>query len=103
MPSACKRDKLEPMTYYGSKELAASFRTVRNNTLTIAEEIPEDKYDFRASPESRSVAQTLVHMAIVTKMPAQIHFVEPLTDLSGFDFFGFFGSGLSAVIRNCGR
>ena len=80
------------MTYYGSKELAASFRTVRNNTLTIAEEIPEDKYDFRASPESRSVAQTLVHMAVVTKLSAQIHFVEARTDLNGFDFFGFFGS-----------
>src|SRR5207302_1934686 len=92
MPSACKRDKLERMTYYGSKDLAASFRTVRNNTLTIAEEIPEDKYDFRASPESRSVAQTLVHMAVVTKLSAQIHFVEARTDLNGFDFFGFFGS-----------
>ena len=69
MPSACKRDKLERMTYYGSKELAASFRTVRNNTITIAEEIPEDKYGFRASPETRSVAQTLVHMAIVSKLP----------------------------------
>ncbi len=40
------------MTYYGGKELAASFRTVRNNTSKIAEEIPENKYDFRASPET---------------------------------------------------
>ena len=31
------------MTYYGGKELAASFRQVRDNTITIAEEIPEDK------------------------------------------------------------
>ncbi len=36
------------MTYYGGKELAAAFRTVRNNTIKIAEEIPEDKYDFQA-------------------------------------------------------
>ncbi len=79
------------MTYYGSKELAASFRTVRNNTITIAEEIPEDKYDFRASPETRSVAQTLVHMAIVGRLPQQIHFVEARTDLNGFDFMTFFG------------
>ena len=28
------------MTYYGGKELAAAFRTVRNNTIQIAEEIP---------------------------------------------------------------
>ena len=79
------------MTYYGSKELAASFRTVRNNTLTIAEEIPEEKYDFRASPDCRSVAQTLVHMAVVGRLPQQIHFVEARTDLNGFDFMGFFG------------
>ena len=40
------------MNYYGAKDLAASFRTVRKNTIQIANEIPEDKYDFRASPES---------------------------------------------------
>jgi hypothetical protein len=68
------------MTYYGSKELAASFRTVRNNTIIIAEEIPEDKYDFRAAPDTRSVAQTLVHMAVVAKLPQQIHFVEARTN-----------------------
>jgi hypothetical protein len=27
---------------YGAKDLAAAFRTVRKNTLIIAEEIPED-------------------------------------------------------------
>ncbi len=32
------------MTDYGGKELAASFRTVRTNTIQIAEEIPEGKY-----------------------------------------------------------
>ena len=36
------------MTYYGGKELAAAFRTVRKNTIQIAEDIPEDKYDFQA-------------------------------------------------------
>lgn len=51
------------MTYYGATELAASFRTVRANTITIAEEIRENKYDFRAVPDTRSVAQTLVHIA----------------------------------------
>ena len=47
------------MTYYGGKQLAAAFRTVRNNTIKIAEEIPEGKYDFRPSPDTRSVQQTL--------------------------------------------
>ena len=52
------------MTYYGAKEIAAAFRQVRSNTLQIANEIPEDKYGFKPSPESRSIGQTLVHMAL---------------------------------------
>ena len=83
------------MTYYGAKELAASYRTVRNNTLTIAEEIPEDKYDFRPAPDSRSIAQTLVHIAVTVRLPEQIHFVEGRSTLSGFDFMGFFGGILA--------
>jgi hypothetical protein len=31
------------VNYYGGKELAGSFWTVRKNTLAIAEDIPEDK------------------------------------------------------------
>jgi uncharacterized damage-inducible protein DinB len=81
------------MTYYGSKELAASFRTVRANTLKIAEEIPEDKYDFRPTPESRSVAQTLVHVAVSVRIQQEVHFNgEPRTTLAGLDFFGLMGA-----------
>lgn len=80
------------MTYYGSKELAASFRTVRANTIKIAEEIPEDKYAFRATPESRSVAETLAHIAVATKIQQQINFIEARTTLVGFDFFALMGA-----------
>ena len=52
------------MTYYGSKNLAASFRQVRGNTIQAAEEIPENKYGFTATPETRSIGQTLVHIAL---------------------------------------
>ena len=52
------------MTYYGGKEMAASFRTVRENTLKIADEIPEDKYGFKPSSESRGIGQTLTHIAL---------------------------------------
>ena len=52
------------MNYYGGKELAAAFRTVRNNTVKIAEEIPENKYDFKPAPDCRSIGQTLVHIAL---------------------------------------
>ena len=79
------------MTYYGSKELAAAFRTVRKNTLAIAEDIPEEQYGYRATPETRTVAQTLVHIAVLTRVPQQIHFLDRRTSLEGFDFFGLMG------------
>src|SRR5215472_4495276 len=79
------------MTYYGPKELAASFRTVRNNTLTIAQEIPEDKYSFSPAPGCRTVAQTLVHIALAPRVQNQIHWVDHCSDLKNFDFFALFG------------
>jgi uncharacterized damage-inducible protein DinB len=77
------------MTYYGPKEMAASFRTVRGNTIKIAEEIPEESYSFRAAPECRSVAETLVHIAVGPRFQEQIHFIEHRDNLVGFDFFAF--------------
>jgi len=61
------------MTYYGGKELAESFRTVRNNTIQIAEEIPEDRYSFKPSPDSRTIGQTLAHIAMVTAFQTYVH------------------------------
>src|SRR3984893_18524791 len=80
------------MTFYGAKDLADSLRTVRKNTLIIAEEIPEDRYSFRATPETRTVAQILTHIAVVQRMPEQIHFIERRTTLEGFDFPEFMRS-----------
>src|SRR6516162_2824650 len=79
------------MTYYGSKEMAASFRTVRGNTLKVAEEIPEEKYSFRPAPGCRTVAETLVHIAMGPRLAQQIHFEEHRATLEGFDFFAFMG------------
>ena len=61
------------MTYYGGKELAASFLTVRNNTIQIAQEIAEDSYSFKPSPDSRSIGQTLAHIAMVTNFQLHVH------------------------------
>ena len=61
------------MTYYGGKELAASFRTIRNNTIKIAEEIPENRYDFRAAPDTRTIGQTLTHIALGPSFQYHIH------------------------------
>ena len=61
------------MTYYGGQELAEAFRKVRKNTVQIAEDIPEDKYGFKPSPESRSIGQTLAHIATATTFPMMLH------------------------------
>jgi uncharacterized damage-inducible protein DinB len=74
------------MIYYGAKELAASARTVRGNTITIARDIPEDKYAFKPVPECRSVAQLMVHIALSYRFQYQVHAVEKRKTLEGFDF-----------------
>ena len=79
------------MTYYGAKDLAASFRTVRKNTIIIAEEIGEQHYGFRPTPETRTIAQILVHIAATPTAAEQIHAVQRLTTLAGFDFPTLFG------------
>ena len=45
------------MIDYSGKDLARAFRTVRKNTIQIANEIPEAQYGFRPSADSRSVAE----------------------------------------------
>jgi uncharacterized damage-inducible protein DinB len=79
------------MNYYGAKDLAGGFLTVRKNTITIAEEIPETDYEFRATPDVRTVAQTLVHIGLASQLQQQIHAVERRTTLVGFDFPSLFG------------
>jgi uncharacterized damage-inducible protein DinB len=76
------------MHRYGGKNLAESFRTVRRNTIKIAEDIPEDKYAFRATPDTRSVGQLLTHIALLHRMPQQIHQTEKRKTLEGFNFPG---------------
>jgi uncharacterized damage-inducible protein DinB len=79
------------MTYYGPKEIAASFRTVRKNTLMIAEEIPEDKYSFQPAPGARTVAQTLIHISNMHRFQLALHRDAKVNTLAGFDFPSFVG------------
>lgn len=74
------------MNYYGGKELAESFRTVRKNTLAVAQDIPEEKYSFRAAPDIRTVGETLAHIALAPTFQKQIHGQERRATLEGFDF-----------------
>lgn len=61
------------MYTYDAKKLSDAFRTVRKNTIQIAEEIPEDKYDYRPAEGTRTVAETLKHLAVCTDWPIDAH------------------------------
>ena len=76
------------MTYYGPKEIASSFRTVRANTLKIAEDIPEDKYSFSPAAGSRTVAQTLIHISNIHRFQLAI---AKISTMVGFDFMALMG------------
>jgi len=73
------------MTYYGGKELAASFRTVRANSIQVAEDIPESQYDFRAAPGCRSIGRTLAHIAIASGFQMHTH-SNKIDDLKKVNF-----------------
>ena len=74
------------MNYYGAKELAESFRTVRNNTILTAQDIPEDKYAFSAAEGTRTIEKMLTHIALGHRFQLWFHAVEKRTNFDGFDF-----------------
>ena len=71
---------------YTSADLARSFRTVRQNTLLIAHDIPEDKWSFHAAPGSRTIAELFAHIAALTRTPQQLHLVEEKTFITPDEF-----------------
>ena len=79
------------MDYYGAKDLADSFRTVRKNTIQVAEDIPEDKYSFRAAPDTMSVAEILAHLATTPHWAQQCHFIEKKAAVTMEDFGRWMG------------
>src|SRR5260370_32901208 len=74
------------MHLYGPKQLADSIRTVRKNTILIAEDIPEEQYGYRPTADSRSVAENLIHIAMVSRLDRILHEEEHVATLEGFDF-----------------
>jgi uncharacterized damage-inducible protein DinB len=80
------------MTYYGPQKLAESTRAVRQHTITIAVDIPEEGYDYRPAPGSRSVRETLLHIVAMTQFDMRVHGEEKLDSLEGLDIRGFFAS-----------
>lgn len=79
------------MSTYGGKELASAFRTVRKNTIQVAEDIPESKYGHVPAAECKSVARMLAHIAVSTQIWEEIHKKQRLTTLVGLDYFGLRG------------
>lgn len=77
------------MHSYGGKEMADAFRTVRKNTIQIAEDIPEDQYGYRATPEVQTVAEELAHVAASTWWAHQVHQVDKKAFISFEDFAAF--------------
>lgn len=61
------------MTSYGATELADGFRTVRQNTIAIAEDIREVDYSFKTAPGMITVAETLAHVATIYLWQVEIH------------------------------
>lgn len=80
------------MTYYGAKELAESWRTVRRNTIQVAEDIPEEKYSYRAAPDTMSVAEMLAHLACTPHWAQECHFVEKRSSVTMDDFGKWMGA-----------
>ncbi len=72
------------MLCYGAKDLARSLRTVRKNTIQIAEEIPESKLDFSPAPGTRTVRQLLTHIAMADGF-SSVH-REKRTSFEGINF-----------------
>ena len=79
------------MTYYGAKEIAESFRTVRRNTIQVAEDIPEEKYSYRAAPDTMSVGEILSHLATTPHWAQQCFFNEKKTNVVMDDFVRWMG------------
>ena len=73
------------MDCYAGKELADAFRTVRKNTIQVAEDIPESKYDFVAAPEVNTVRRMLNHVAVSTRFWEETD-GKGITTMQGFDF-----------------
>lgn len=78
--------KEKRVNHYGGKELAGSFRTVRKNTVQIAEDIPEEKYLYRPTPDLRSVGEMLTHIAVSSRFQEEINAKQKRTTMVGFDF-----------------
>ena len=74
------------MSIYTGKELASAFRTVRKNTIQVAEDIPELQYGHVAAPECKSVGRMFTHIAVSQGFWDEIHRKQRRITMQGLDF-----------------
>ena len=74
------------LSVYDGKDFARQFRVVRNNTLQIAQDIPESKYGFVPAPGCRAIEALLTHIAVSPRMWYEVHGKQRVKTLVGFDF-----------------
>src|SRR5205823_10626672 len=60
-------------------------RTVRKSTLQSAQDIPEDKYSFKAADDIRTVEKLMTHIAISNRFQYAVNRGK-LMNMEGFDF-----------------
>jgi uncharacterized damage-inducible protein DinB len=75
------------MNPYGPQQLASAIRTVRKNTIVVAEDIPGESYGYRVTPDSRSVAETLLHIAAAPQIDYRAHGSERISSIEDFQLF----------------
>jgi uncharacterized damage-inducible protein DinB len=69
--------------------MADSIRTVRRNTILIAEDIREEDYRLRPTSDSRSVSEILTHILFFSFFDRAFHGKKYLTAAGAFDLEKF--------------
>jgi len=80
------------MTCYSGTDFGRAFRTVRNNTILVAMDIPAEQWGFRATPESMSVHEILAHLAGYTTWQLKLHGEDKKTFVTFEDFGAYIGA-----------
>jgi len=80
------------MTCYSGTDFGRAFRTVRNNTILVAMDIPAEQWGFRATPESMSVHEILAHLAASTTWQLKLHGQDKKTFVTFEDFGAYIGA-----------
>ena len=80
------------MMPYTGQDFARSFRTVRKKPSMSPTTFPPISGHSRAAPGTRSIGETLAHIAALTHAPRQMHFVERRTWYAPADFGPYYAA-----------